>query len=162
MILDFPRTQPDHDEEHYEEVSPPAPRRRRTGGAFFVDHGFDLAGAAIAAVSVMVLLDRLTALSGLIGLFLVAYVAFLIVFGVLVSLREDSLAVRDAVMTVFLSSAALIAFAALGNVIIYTVWRGYPALHHLNFFDQDMSRSQPTQASVMDWPYVSGRPGTKS
>ncbi len=138
MILDFPRSQ-----ETQTQGPPRVPTRRRTGGAFTGDNGFDLAGSAVAALSVTFLLDRLTALSGLIGLVVVAYVVFLIVFAILVSLREDGIAVRDAVMTVFLSSAALIAFAALAVVIVYTVWRGYPALHHLNFFDQDMSRAGP-------------------
>jgi phosphate transport system permease protein len=142
MILDFPRTQ-----ERPVQDAPRVARRRRTGGAFISEHGFDLVGAAIAAVSVTFLLGRLTALSGLIGLVVVAYIAFLVVFAVLVSLREDSLAVRDAVMTVFLSSAAVFAFAALANVIVYTVGKGYPALHHLNFFDNDMSKALPTKAS---------------
>jgi phosphate transport system permease protein len=44
---------------------------------------------------------------------------------------------------VFLASAALIALVALGAVIVYTIWRGWPALHHRNFFDQDMSRAGP-------------------
>jgi phosphate transport system permease protein len=142
MILDFPRTTEPRADERV-----PVATRRRTGGAFTAENGFDLVGAAVAALAIVVLLDRLTALSGLIGLFFVAYVVFLIVFAVLVSLRADSLAVRDAVMTVFLSSAALIAFTALGLVIVYTVWRGYPALRHLNFFDHDMSTASPKYAS---------------
>jgi phosphate transport system permease protein len=139
VILDFPvkREQPPTDQ-------PPAPvKRRRAASALSGDNGFDLLGAALAAVSVTFLFGRLTALSGLIGLFFVAYVVFLIIYAVLVSLREDDLAVRDAVMTVFLSSAALIAFSALGVVIFYTIWRGAPALHHLNFFHEDMSKAGP-------------------
>jgi phosphate transport system permease protein len=70
-------------------------------------------------------------------------VVFLVLYAVLVSLKEEGIAVRDSVMTVFLSSAALIAISALALVIVYTIWRGWPALHHLNFFDQDMSRAGP-------------------
>ena len=79
----------------------------------------------------------------MIGLFFVGYVVFLVLYAVLVSLKEEGIAVRDSVMTVFLSSAALIAISALALVIVYTIWRGWPALHHLNFFDQDMSRAGP-------------------
>jgi len=139
MILDFPVK---HDERPTDEAPPPA-RRRRTGGSFAGDNGFDLVGAAVGAFCVTFLLGRLTALSGLIGLLFVAYVVFLVIYAVLVSLREDHIAVRDCVMTVFLSSAALIAFTALGLVIVYTIWRGWPALHHLTFFDQDMSKAGP-------------------
>jgi len=138
MILDFPDTQAPPSEQ------PPDPvRRRRTGGALNTETRFDMLGAALAAVSVVVLLNRLTAMSGLIGLLFVGYVIFMVVYAVLVSLHEDGLAVLDSVMTVFLASAALIALVALGAVIVYTIWRGWPALHHRNFFDQDMSRAGP-------------------
>ncbi len=81
-------------------------------------------GSAAAAFSVTFLLGRLTALSGLIGLFFVGYVVFLVLYAVLVSLTEEGIAVRDSVMTVFLSSAAVIAFGALGLVIVYTILTG--------------------------------------
>jgi phosphate transport system permease protein len=144
VILDFLAAQDQPSAPEAEgRSSPPPPRRRRTRGSLSGDNGFDLAGAAVAAFSVVFLFGRLTALSGLIGLVLVGYVVFLVVYGVLVSLREDGNAVTDAVMTVFLGSAALIAFTALGLVIFYTIWRGFPALHHLNFYDHDMSSAGP-------------------
>ncbi len=139
MILDFPVT-----EDSVTDHPPEPPRRRRIGGGLSAESRFDLVGAAVAAFSIVFLLGRLTAVSGLIGLLLVGYVLFLVIYAVLVSLREDGNAVTDSVMTVFLSSAAVIAFAALGCVIVYTINRGYPALHHLNFFTQDMSRAGPT------------------
>jgi phosphate transport system permease protein len=139
MILDFPVKE----EQLPADQAPPPMRRRRTGGALSGDNGFYLVGSAAAAFSVTFLLGRLTALSGVIGLFFVGYVVFLVLYAVLVSLNEEGIAVRDSVMTVFLSSAALIAISALALVIVYTIWRGWPALHHLNFFDQDMSRAGP-------------------
>ena len=137
MILDFPVTQDAPTGEL------PDPVRRRVGGRLTNDSRFDLIGAAVAAFSMVFLLGRLTALSGLIGLIFVGYFLFLVIYAVLVSLREDGKTVKDAVMTVLLSSAAVVAFAALGCVIVFTIAKGYPALHHINFFTQDMSRAGP-------------------
>ena len=125
--------------------SPPLPpqRRRRIRG-IRRENVLDLLGAAAAGVSVsIVLFGRLAAFSGPIGFFLVTYVVFIVVYALLVSLRDNGPAVWDAVMTVMLYSAAGIAFTALATVVIFTFWRGKSALTHVNFFTQDMSRAGP-------------------
>ena len=65
-------------------LQPGGSGRRRGGGAF--------------------LLELLTALSGPFALLLVAYVAFLVVYAVLVSLDDEAPVVRDAVMTVLMAT----------------------------------------------------------
>ena len=72
-----------------------------------------------------------------------AYLVFLAVYGVLVALREDGPAVRDALMTVVLTTAMCIAFGALALVVGFTLWRGRTALVHTNFFTQDLSKAGP-------------------
>jgi phosphate transport system permease protein len=117
-------------------------RRRRPG--LSRDTIFDLFGAAAAGASASFLLfGRLAAFSGSIGFFLVAYFVFLIVYALLVSLRDDAVAIWDAVMSVVLTSAAVVAFGALAMVVSFTLWRGRTALLHKNFFTQDMSRAGP-------------------
>ena len=74
------------------------------------------------------LLQRLTALSGPVGLVLVAYVAFVAIYGVLVSLTDDGPVVVDAVMTVLMATCAVMAFGALGIVVVFTLARGWAAL----------------------------------
>ncbi len=122
---------------------PPPPQRRRKLGGLRKAAAFNLIGAALAGVSVALLLALLTGVSGALGLVLVGYVAFLLVYGVLVSISDDGPAVLDAVMTVLMASTAVLAFGALAIVIVFTVARGWAALVHTNFYTQDMSKAGP-------------------
>ncbi len=123
--------------------APPTPRRRRKLGGIRGAAVFNLVGAAVAGVAVAFLLELLTALSGPVGLTLAAYLSFLVIYGVLVSLTDEGPVIRDAIMTVLMATCAVIAFGALGTVIFFTLARGWAALVHLNFYTQDMSRAGP-------------------
>jgi len=136
-LLEHPRTlEP-------ETLVAPPPQRRRTIGGLKRGSLFNLGGAAVAGVCLSLLLGRLTALSGPLGFVLIAYVAFVVIYGVLVSLADDGPAVRDAVMTVLMATCAVISFGALALVVVFTFVRGWGALRHLNFYTQDMSRAGP-------------------
>src|SRR5271165_796966 len=104
--------------------APPPQQRRRVRGVPTA-RVRDLIGAALAGASVSLLLVQFTALSGPVGVVLVAYLAFLVIYGVLVSLSEDRPAVADAIATVLMATAAVIAFGALALVVGYTVVRGW-------------------------------------
>jgi len=121
----------------------PAPQRRRKLGGVRPASLFNLLGAAVAGVCIALLLEQLAALSGPLGLVVVGYAAFLVAYGVLVSLTDDGPAVRDAVMTVLMASTAVLAFGALGLVVFYTLGRGWAALVHTNFYTEDMSTAGP-------------------
>ncbi len=116
--------------------------RRKLGGAQRVS-AFNLVGAAAAGFCTSLLLEQLTALSGPFGLVLVAYLAFLFAYAMLVWLADDKQAVVDAVMTVLMASTAVVAFGALALVIAYTLGRGWAALVHVNFYTHDMSTAGP-------------------
>ncbi len=122
----------------------PQRRRRKLGG---IKRGsvFNLTGAAAAGTCASLLLQRLTALSGPLGFVIVAYLAFVVIYGVLVSLSDDAPVVLDAVMTVLMATCAVLALGALAVVVVFTVARGWAALRHLNFYTQDMSRAGPLQ-----------------
>ena len=137
-VIDYPDTR----EQPTDTVTPPVQVRRKIGG---LQRGslFNLGGAAAAGLCTSALLQRLTALSGPVGFVVVAYVAFVVIYGVLVSLTDDAPVVRDAVMTVLMASCAALAFAALGLVVFFTLARGWAALRHANFYTQDMSRAGP-------------------
>jgi phosphate transport system permease protein len=118
-------------------------RRRRLGGLRREDR-LSLAGAGVSGLCTATLLfGELAPLSGALGFFAVAYLVFIAVYAVLVSLEDSGPAVRDRLMTVLLCSAALVLFGALVLVVGFTLWRGRTALPHLNFFTQDMQAAGP-------------------
>jgi phosphate transport system permease protein len=122
---------------------PPGPQLRRKLGGGRPGSLFNLLGAAAAGAAAAVLLDLLSALSAPFGLAIVGYLVFLAVYAVLVSLTDTRPAVVDALMTVVMASTAVIAFGALAIVVFFTLARGWSALVHLNFYDQDMSKAGP-------------------
>ena len=72
-----------------------APQTRRKLRGAHRGSMFNLVGALTAGFCISMLLELLTALSGPLGLVIVAYLAFIAVYGVLVFLSDDGPAVRD-------------------------------------------------------------------
>lgn len=124
-------------------VDGPKPERRRPGKAALED-GFNIVGALLAAAAVATLLfGWLTPMTGVVGWMAVAFLVFLAVYAVLVSLRSDAKAVLDRVVTVLLYSAGIVVILILAFVVVYTLLRGVPALSNLNFFFQTMRLAGP-------------------
>jgi phosphate transport system permease protein len=97
-----------------------------------------IVGALLAAVaSTGLLWQEISPFSGIIGAVVVTWILFVIYYAVLVSFDENRMTVRDRLSAVVVQSLALVVFAALVFVIIYTFFRGWPALVHLNFYTQD-------------------------
>ena len=94
---------------------------------------------AIAAL----LFGWIAPLSGVVGFIIVAFFAFVVIYALLVSATSDGREVVDRVMTVVLASAGVILFGALSFVVVFTLFRGFPALVNLNFFFQDMEFAGP-------------------
>jgi phosphate transport system permease protein len=122
---------------------PPVPQRRRRIGGIRQASLLNLGGAALAGASVSLLIGALTALSGPFAEVVVAYLAFLATYALLVSLSDDRPAVVDALMTAVMVSTAVLAFGALALVIVYTIGRGWAALVHVNFYTHDLSTAGP-------------------
>jgi phosphate transport system permease protein len=104
----------------------------------------NLLGAVLAGLSGSLLLTQMTALSGLFGVLVVAYLLFVVIYAVLVSLGDDAPAVKDAVMTVLMASTTVLALGALALVVFFTLARGWQALIHLNTYTQDLSSTGGT------------------
>jgi phosphate transport system permease protein len=103
-------------------------------------------GSAISAVALTTLLFfRLLPLSGALGFVVVAYLLFLGIYTLILSVDESWPTVRDRLASVVVSSLAAVMLAALVFVIGYTFWRGRTALPHLNFFSQDMTKAGPLE-----------------
>ncbi len=117
---------------------------RRTLRTATLDEKFNLGGALIAGMALATLLfGWFTPMTGGIGWAVVAFIAFVGLYALLVALRSDRQEVKDRVMTVLLVSAGCILFGALIFVVVYTLIRGQTALPHLNFFTDTMRSAGP-------------------
>ncbi|MGC1512836.1 MAG: phosphate ABC transporter permease PstA [Acidimicrobiales bacterium] len=104
----------------------------------------NFAGAFVSSLSLaMLLFGRLTSLTGPLGFVVAAFVFFLGIYALLVSLGDDHQAVIDKVMAVVLTSGALLALAALLTVIGFTLLKGREALWNTNLYLEDMSSAGP-------------------
>jgi phosphate transport system permease protein len=126
-------------------ATPVAPNRLRTLSGFSRADLMNLVGALISSLSITVLLFGVLApLSGSLGFVVVAWVMFLVVYGLLVSLDDSRPVVVDKIMTAVMLSAAAVAGIALVSVIVYTLAKGWGVLFRWNFYTQDMSQTGPT------------------
>ncbi|MGB8859104.1 MAG: phosphate ABC transporter permease PstA [Ilumatobacteraceae bacterium] len=121
-----------------------APAQRRTLKKLSRNDVLPMAGAFVSALSTTLLLfGRLTPLEGQLGFVVVWFLLFLATYAVLVSITENRPAVIDRVMSVLLTSSAVVALAALSSVIFFVLLKGREALLHSNFFVDDLSETGP-------------------
>ncbi|HWI30763.1 MAG TPA: phosphate ABC transporter permease PstA [Microbacterium sp.] len=117
---------------------------RRNVRAARLDDRYALLGAAAGALALAALLfGWIAPLSGVVGFVVVAFLAFVAFYALLISTTADGREVADRVMTVVLISAGVILFSALLFVVVFTIVRGWDALMHANFFFQDMEFAGP-------------------
>jgi phosphate transport system permease protein len=103
-----------------------------------------LAGALAAAFSATGLLwTELAPFSGIVGYVVVTWCLFVLFYAVLVSFDENRPTVRDRVASVVVQSLGALVLVALAFVIIYTFFRGFSALRHLNFYTSDLGTTGP-------------------
>lgn len=125
-------------------AQPAAPQVRRSIGRISRRDVVVLLGSGLTALATTELLfGRLAPFRGRLGFVVVAFVLFVVVYALLVSLTEDRPQVVDRVMGSLFSAAAVIAGAALVSVVGFTLWRGRTALMKSNLYVQDMSNTGP-------------------
>jgi phosphate transport system permease protein len=117
----------------------PRPLHRKT-----VDDRAALWGSMAGALAlVWVLYEHVLQWSGTVGFIFCVWVCFLGLYAGVTALSHPSPIVKDRLAaSVVTSGAALVGFA-LATTIISTLWKGYPALHHLNFFTHDLTSVSP-------------------
>lgn len=116
---------------------------RRIGGRT-ADDVASLVGALCAGLALgWLLYERLLPASGLLGLILVSYAAFVVVYTTVSWLGNPGIVVADRLAAVLVRSAAVLVIVALGLVVGYTFWQGRTALVHLNLYTQDLSSAGP-------------------
>jgi phosphate transport system permease protein len=115
------------------------PRRR----AVFTPHDFVQAGlAALAAAAFAAMVRAIWGLSGPTGTFIWWYVAFLVVFFLLVRDNSDTENAVDRIVTVGIWSVGLLVVAVLGWMMTFLLIKGLPALR-AGFFTSDLSKVGP-------------------
>jgi len=103
-----------------------------------------VAGALAAALATTALLwTQLSPFWGLLGYVVVTWCLFVAYYAVLVSIDQNRPTVRDRVSAVVVQSLAALVLMALAYIIFYTFVRAWPALHHLNFYTQDLHLTGP-------------------
>jgi phosphate transport system permease protein len=118
------------------------PSPRKIGGLRRTDV-LAVTGAATGSIGATALLYTLFPLSGSLGFVLIAYVLFIAIYAVLVSMDESKAAIRDRVASTVIHSIAFLMLMALVFVVVFTVIRGWQALVNLNFYTEDMSGAGP-------------------
>lgn len=123
-------------------MTTPEPRRVTRSGRQ-VDR-VTVAGALVAAIALTGLVfGELAPFGGVIGFCAIAWLVFLGLYGLLVSLTENSLTVRDKLVSAVVHSLAVFALLALVTIVVYPLVRGIDALSHWNFFTEDMANAGP-------------------
>lgn len=117
--------------------------RRRIRAARLED-SYAILGSAAGGIGIAALLfGWIAPLSGAIGFVVVAFLSFLVLYGLLVGMSASRREVTDRLMTVVLASAGVILFSALLFVVMFTLTRGAGALANPNFYVQDMEFAGP-------------------
>ncbi len=107
-----------------------------------------MAGCAASALALTwVIFSRLTEGVGWFGFMLVAYLAFLVLFGIVTADRLGRVVAVDRVATVAIASGAVVLAAPLAWLIGYIVVKGLPSLRP-NFFVDDQRAISPTQPAT--------------
>jgi phosphate transport system permease protein len=121
---------------------PPQTRRQLTGVRR--EDWLALGGALAAALAATGLLfTQLAPFTGLLGYVVVSWCLFVLIYALLVAFDNNGPTVRDRVSAVAVQSLALVVVAALAFIVIYTFFRGWKALVHLNFYTQDLHTTTP-------------------
>ena len=120
-----------------------AESRRRLGLLRTSDYLAVFGALAAACAMTGLLWTQLAPFTGLFAYIVTSWCFFVLIYGVLVSFDESRPTVQDRVAAVVMHSLAVVLLAALLWVVIYTIYKGWDALVHLNFYTQDVSTTGP-------------------
>jgi phosphate transport system permease protein len=123
-------------------AGPRRPPGRRPSELTTADYA-SMAGCAASAVALTwVIFSRLTEGVGWFGFLLVAYLTFLVLFGLVTTDRLGRLVAADRLASVAITSGAVLLLAPLLWLVGYIVVKGLPALS-LHFFSEDQGGITP-------------------
>jgi phosphate transport system permease protein len=112
---------------------------RSTSGRTREDLHTLLGAAAGAVATTWVFYTRILPFHGAIGFVILLYLVFVVMYAGLTGLTQPRTVVADRVVTTAVIAAPTLVGVALASVVVMTMYKGLPALHHLNFFTHDMA-----------------------
>lgn len=105
---------------------------------------FRLLGAAAAGVALTSwLFTQIAPFSGVLPFLLLSYLFFVAFYAVLVAFEDGRVGVADKLATVVFHSVAVVLLVALVDIVVFTFVRAFPAIVHLNFWTQDLTKGGP-------------------
>jgi len=120
-------------------------RRPRLVNARTADDWLALTGSLAGALGLdWIIYDRLLPFSGAVGFCVCWYVLFLAAYGTVSAMAHPRPIVMDRLVAAMVHGAAGIVLLAVAWTVIYTFYRGFSALVHLNFYTQAMNSTTPT------------------
>jgi phosphate transport system permease protein len=120
------------------------PQTRRNLSSLHHDDVIRLVGALLAGICTTAwLFTQVMPLRGAVGFVAIAFVLFLLYYVVLVVMDDGGPAMKDKVASVFAHAVAMLLFAALACVIVFTFARAADALVHASFWTTDLSAAGP-------------------
>ncbi len=128
-----------------DDVPPADTQRPRPIGVRTLDDRASLIGSLLGALAVTwVVYEGIFALGGYVGFLAMWWVVFVILYAVVSSVSHPLNAVTDRLVGVVVASGAALVGLALAATLAFVLVKGWPALHHLNFYTQDMTTAGPT------------------
>ena len=122
------------------ELDSPPPTPRLSIGSRPAQDTFVVWGSRVAALAMAWLIcERLLPLHGIVWYVVVAAVCNVVVLALATLVTDTAVEVSDRVVQWLVSAAAIVVFGSLLSTVVYVVKRGWPALHHLNFFTDTMA-----------------------
>jgi len=109
------------------------------------DYWLTLGGSLIGSLGLVWLLyAQILPFSGTIGFLLCWYVAYLAMFATVTAIVHRPMIVIDRLWTAIITGAAGVVGLALVSAVGYTVFKGWAAVHHVDFFVKSEASSSPT------------------
>lgn len=123
---------------------PDAAERPRVLRSRPIDDTFSVLGAAIGAVGlVWVIFEQIVPVHSILGFVLCWYVAFLALYAGVSAVGNNRTVVIDRLASAAMHGGAVAVFGGLAAAVIFTYYKGFPALPHPNFYTDDMSGVRP-------------------
>src|SRR2546422_1769487 len=118
----------------------PSDRPRKIQTRTFDDVACLVGAGAGSLALVWLLYERVVAFSGILGFVVCWYAVFLIAYTVLTAVSNPATAAVDRFAAAVAHGGAAVVGLVLLSAVGFIFVKAWPALHHVNFFTQDMSR----------------------